>query len=99
MIFKIINKYNPAYMLFVVSINSFISFIARLFMDKEGSVYDSWCIILDCIGLILLSLGGTLFNEIIIIHNCGLDIKTKYYLNNMAIEEILDSENGDDDFE
>ena len=95
MIFQVINKYNPAYMIFMISIDSFISFISRLFLkEKEESSYNMsvWYIIFDCIPLILLSFGGLLFNEIIIIHKFGLDKKTRFSLKILADEEILASE-------
>ena len=95
MIFQVINKYNPAYMIFMISIDSFISFISRLFLkEKEESFYNMsvWYIIFDCIPLLLLSFGGLLFNEIIIIHKFGLDKKTRFSLKILANEEILASE-------
>jgi hypothetical protein len=98
MIFKIINKYNPAYMIFMISINSFISFIASFFLKKEDAAHNesSWCIILDCISLTLISFGGLLFNEIIIVHKFGLDQKTRLTLNILANEEIFGNEKEDD---
>ena len=92
MIFKIINKYNPAYMIFLISINSFISFISRFYLKKGES---AWCIILDCISLILISFAGLLFNEILIVHKFGLDLKTKFSLKILADEEILGNEKED----
>ena len=82
MVLKIINYFNPAYMFFMISINSFISFVARLFMNIENSIYKktTWCICLDCFSLIIIILGTLIFNEILIIHKCGLDKKIKKQL-------------------
>ncbi len=84
-------------MIFMVSINSFISFIARFFVKKQDSVYNesAWCIILDGISLILLSFGGILFNEILIVNTFGLSQKTRTTLRNFAEEEIINEEKED----
>jgi len=96
-IYIIINKNNPAYMIFMISINSFISFIAPFFVNKKDKEYKEpvFFIIFDCISLILLSFAGLLFNEILIVHKFGLDLKTKSSLKIKAVEEILGNEEDD----
>ena len=84
-------------MIFMISINSFISFIAPFFVNKKDKEYKepAFFIIFDCISLILLSFAGLLFNEILIVHKFGLDLKTKSSLKIKAVEEILGNEEDD----
>ena len=89
MILKIINYFNPTYLFFMISINSFISFVARFFMKKKDSVYNEsvWFIILDCISLAILSFGTLLYNEILTIHKFGLDEKIRLKLEDNALND------------
>ena len=99
MVLKIINYFNPTYLFCMISINSFISFVAHLIMNKNDSIYhDSiWFFILDCISLIILSLSALLYNEILIIHICGLNDKIMNQLEDIARNESFYSYYSEDD--
>jgi len=95
--FKVINRFSPTYMLFMCSIKTYCSFIARLFLLLKGSSFKGsiLCIIINFISLIIVSFGALLFNEIIIIHKFGLDKKTKLFLSRFSIEELYIEEDDD----
>ena len=90
LVLEIINYFNPTYVFCMISINSFISFVANLSNDSKHSE-SIFFIILDFISLIILSFSTLLYNEILIIHKFGLDKKIKNQLEDVAQEEMISS--------
>ena len=83
--------YNPTYIYVTDNIGSFFMIFIDLIMNYETTEFNTYYFI-SILGGILFFVGSCFFNEIIILHFCGLDYNTKKEIEKRAFREKMTSE-------